>query len=76
MSLYEPPMRVRVRDRHQHTPMGLWGKEGAIIAVEGPAVQGGEHTDGSQQVYSVLFDGDSAPMKVFEDWLEQAPNIP
>ena len=72
MSQYEAPMRVRIRDRHQHTPMGLWGKEGEIIAVEGLTVQGGEYTDGSQQVYSVLFDGDSAPMKVFEEWLEQA----
>ena len=70
--LYEPAMRVRVRDRNQETPMGLWGQEGEIVGVENPPATDGEYTHTPQQMYSVLIDGEKAPMKVFEAWIEMA----
>ncbi len=72
MTLYETAMRIRIRDKNQDTPMGLWGIEGEIVGVENPPSPGGEYTHTSQQVYSVLFDGEKAPMKVFEAWIEMA----
>ena len=70
MSLFEPPMRVRVR-HHLNTPMGMWGKAGEIISVDYLSIPSGEITDPPEQVYTVLFDGESKPMKVFESWLGQ-----
>lgn len=72
MSLYEVSMRVRIRDRHQDTPKGLWGKEGEIFGVDNPLAMSGEYIHPPPQVYSVLFDGDTAPMNIFEAWLELA----
>ena len=71
MSLYEPPMRVRIRDRNPDTPMGMWGQAGEVISVNYLSIPSGEITDPHEQVYTVLFDGDSKPIKVFESWLEQ-----
>ena len=70
MALYEPPMRVRIRDRNPDTPMGMWGQAGEVVSVNYLSVPLGESTDSAQQVYTVLFDGESKPMKVFESWLE------
>ncbi len=72
MPLFEASMRVRIKDRHQDTPMGLWGKEGEVVGVNTPPPPGGEFNFAHEQVYSVLLDGESAPMKTFEAWLELA----
>lgn len=70
MALFEPPMRVRVR-YHPDCPMGMWGKAGEVISVIYLSIPSGEITDPPEQVYTVLFDGESKPMKVFESWLQQ-----
>ena len=70
MPLYEPPMRVRVR-HHPDSPMGMWGQAGEIVSVNYLSIPSGEITDPPEQVYTVLFDGETKPMKVFESWLEQ-----
>ena len=71
MPLYEPAMRVRIRDRNPDTPMGMWGQAGEVVSVNYLSLPSGEPNASAQQVYTVLFDGEIKPMKVFESWLEQ-----
>ena len=71
MPLYELSMRVRIRNRHPDSPMGMWGQAGEVVGVNYLSIPQGESTSDAQQVYSVLFDGETRPMKVFEAWLEQ-----
>lgn len=70
MPLYEPPMRVRIRN-HPDAPMGMWGQAGEVVGVNYLSIPHGESTADAQQVYTVLFDGETKPIKVFEYWLEQ-----
>ena len=72
MPLYEPPMRIRIRIRnHPDAPMGMWGQSGEIVGVIYLSIPHSESTADAQQVYTVLSDCESNPIKVFEYWLEQ-----
>jgi hypothetical protein len=71
MPLFEIGMRVRIRDQSPDTPMGMWGDAGEVVGVNFVSVLHGESIDNAQQVYTVQFDGESKPMKVFETWLQQ-----
>ncbi len=70
MPLYEPPMRVCIRN-HPDAPMGMWGQAGEVVDVNYMSIPHGKSTADAQQVYTVLFDGETKPMKVFEYWLDQ-----
>ncbi|MDA0989034.1 MAG: hypothetical protein O2783_07965 [Chloroflexi bacterium] len=71
MPLYEIAMHVRIKNQHPDTPMGMWGQAGEVVGVNFMSIPHGESTADAQQVYTVLFDGESKPIKVFESWLEQ-----
>ena len=64
-------MRVRIRDKHPDSPMGMWGQAGEVVGVDYVSIPRGKSTSDAQQVYSVLFDSETRPMKVFEACLEQ-----
>lgn len=72
MTRYGIASRVRVRGNDQETPLGLWGKAGLVVGIDAPPLPGGEFTHRPLQIYAVMFDGDNAPISVFEPWLESA----
>jgi hypothetical protein len=64
--------RVRIRNRVQETPLGMWGRTGMVVGIDAPPQPGGGPSHRQHQVYAVMFDGDNAPMDIYESWLESA----
>ncbi len=62
MTLHHIASRVRIRNGDDETPFGI----------DGPPDPGGGFSYGKHQVYAVMLDDDSAPMVIFERWLERA----
>lgn len=72
ITTYHIASRVRIRDRDQETPLGMWGKSGLVVGIDALARSGGNFNHRPLQAYAVIFDGDSAPMDIYERWLVSA----
>ncbi|MQG76330.1 MAG: hypothetical protein FI703_03250 [SAR202 cluster bacterium] len=72
MTMHHIASRVRIRKGDGEAPLGMWGKAGLVVGIDAspdPRVEGVQR---HHQSYAVLFDGDSAPMDIYERWLESA----
>ena len=72
MTRYQIASRVRIRDHNQETPLGMWGKSGLVVGIDALARTGGYSNHRPLQAYAVMFDGDSAPLDIYERWLVSA----
>ena len=50
----------------------MWGRTGMVVGIDAPPQPGGGPSHRQHQVYAVMFDGDNAPMDIYEGWLESA----